>query len=163
MSSYAADLFRYAVLALQRQGSRELNSALAPLGLTASQAEALRVLDVFGSMTVKEVGEHLVCENGSPSRLMSSLADRGLISRASNNTDRRKQVLALTEAGKQLAAQIASIEAAYVGELAQILPDNDVLESIATTLARAVTDPQLQISLSKRFPDVISHPGAVAR
>lgn len=155
-STYAADVFRFAVLALQREGARRLNAALAPLGLTASQAEALRVLDRFGPLTVGEVGRHLVCESGSPSRLTSTLADRGLVARGESEADRRVLVLSLTDEGKRLADGVAEIEAEYLDAVSSRMPDAEALGALATMLAQAVDDPQLKHALSKRFPDIVA-------
>ena len=69
MLSDATEQFRYVVLALQRQGGRQLNRLFSTLGLTASQAEAIEVIGTFGPMTTRRAGEYLVCESGSPSRL----------------------------------------------------------------------------------------------
>lgn len=58
--------FRYLILALQRQGNRQLNNLFAQLDLTNSQAEAIEVIGTYGPMSTREVGDYLVCESGSP-------------------------------------------------------------------------------------------------
>src|SRR3954469_15729157 len=61
---------RYLVLGAQREGARMLAQLLRPLGLTAAQAEVVAVLrDADGPLTVREIGDRLVCETGSPRRL----------------------------------------------------------------------------------------------
>ena len=61
---------RYLVLGAQREGARSLAELLQPAGLTAAQAEVIAVLrDADRPLTVREVGDRLVCEGGSPSRL----------------------------------------------------------------------------------------------
>src|SRR5436190_1018488 len=81
--------FRYLVLAAQREGARALNAALKEHDLTVSQAEAIAVLrDARRPLTVREVGDRLVCEGGSPSRLMATLARKGLVE-ATGAEDRR--------------------------------------------------------------------------
>ena len=62
---------RYLLLAAQREGNRFLADALEPLGLTPSQAEALRVLQDWQPLALVELGGLLVCEQGSPSRLVA--------------------------------------------------------------------------------------------
>src|SRR4051795_75888 len=70
---------RYLVLGAQREGARVLAELLRPIGLTAAQAEVLAVLrDAAGPLTVREIGERLVCETGSPSRLVATVVSSGL-------------------------------------------------------------------------------------
>lgn len=53
---------RFTVLALQRQAARELAAAFSGIGLTPSQAEVITVVGTYGPLSVREVGEYLVCE-----------------------------------------------------------------------------------------------------
>jgi hypothetical protein len=54
---------RFLVLAAQREGSRALSELLAPIGLTAAQAEVLALLrDEPRPLSVREIGQRLVCE-----------------------------------------------------------------------------------------------------
>jgi len=66
---------RYLILAAQREGDRLLTTALAPLGLTTSQAEVLRVLQDHSPLSLLELGERLICVTGSPSRLVNALVE----------------------------------------------------------------------------------------
>src|SRR6266700_3672007 len=73
---------RYLVLAAQRDGNRALAARLRPLDLTPAQAEVLTVLaGADRPLTVRQIGEQLVCEPGSPSRLVASLVTAGLLAR----------------------------------------------------------------------------------
>src|SRR3954469_1839470 len=72
---------RYLVLGAQREGNRVLTELLRPVGVTASQAEVLAVVRAGGPRPVREIGERLVCETGSPSRLVASMVDAGLLER----------------------------------------------------------------------------------
>ena len=63
-----------------RRGAHAGRGPLQPAGLTAAQAEVIAVLrDADGPLTVREVGDRLVCEGGSPSRLVSTIVAAGLI------------------------------------------------------------------------------------
>ncbi|NUP75212.1 MAG: winged helix DNA-binding protein [Sinomonas sp.] len=101
---------RYLVLAAQREGNRALMRLLGPLDLTPSQAEILLVLDEFGPLTLRHVGEMIVCEAGSPSRIVDVLAKRRLIRRRTLAADRRSVQLELTEAGAALVPHLKEIE-----------------------------------------------------
>src|SRR4051794_28820494 len=92
---------RYLILGAQREGARALAELLRPAGLTAAQAEVLAVLREAGKpLTVREIGERLVCEGGSPSRLVASVVDAGLLERGERPGDRRAVELSLTARGR---------------------------------------------------------------
>src|SRR4051812_45916518 len=93
----SAEELRYLILGAQREGARALGELLRPAGLTAAQGEVLAVLrDAGGGLTVRELGDRLVCEAGSPSRLVASLVDAGLLERGERSGDRRAVELTLT-------------------------------------------------------------------
>ena len=57
---------RFLVLGAQREGTRALNELLAPIGLTAAQAEVLAVLrDEPRPLSVRDIGQRLVCEGAA--------------------------------------------------------------------------------------------------
>src|SRR6185369_17301991 len=102
---------RYLILAVQREGNRQLAQALRPHGITPSQAEVLRLLQERQPLTLSGLGELLVCESGTnPSRLVDRLVAAGLVSRVAGEHDRRQVELTLTPHGTRVAAQITSIE-----------------------------------------------------
>jgi MarR family transcriptional regulator, organic hydroperoxide resistance regulator len=120
-----AEELRYLVLALQREGNRQLAEVLRPLGLTPSQAEVLQVLDQFGELTLIELGERLVCETGSPSRLVNGMVNTGYILKALDPNDGRAIRLKLSSQGVAMMPSLNAIEDAYnraVAEQARHLP-----------------------------------------
>ena len=104
---------RYLILAVQREGNRLLADALRPLHLTPSQAEVLRVLQDHEPLSLIALGDLLVCETGSPSRLVQGLVEAGLIERIPSATDKRMVTLTLTGKGEELAAKVANIESQF--------------------------------------------------
>jgi DNA-binding MarR family transcriptional regulator len=102
---------RYLVLAAQREGNRAVADALSPVGLTPSQAEVVGVLDAFGPVTLKALGELIVCETGSPSRIVDALVRRGLVARETSPDDRRAVVLSLTDDGSALMPHVRAVDA----------------------------------------------------
>jgi MarR family transcriptional regulator, organic hydroperoxide resistance regulator len=118
---------RFLVLGAQREGSRALTELLAPIGLTAAQAEVLAVLrDEPGPLSVREIGQRLVCEGGSPSRLVATVVDRGLAERNPSDTDGRAVELTLTAEGRAAAARVAEAEHRLYEWLSGTLTDGDV-------------------------------------
>ena len=119
---------RYLILAAQREGDRLLSVALAPLGITTSQAEVLRVLYDYAPLSLIELGERLICEMGSPSRLVNTLVEKNLVERLPSQSDRRMVKLSLTISGHQLTEQIITIEDAFYGVIAFALRNAPVRE-----------------------------------
>jgi DNA-binding MarR family transcriptional regulator len=114
---------RYLVLAAQRDGNRMLAALLRPLDLTPAQAEVLTVLAGAGRpLTVREVGDLLVCEPGSPSRLVSSLVSAGYLARRPHPGDGRASALELTADGRTAAGRVREVEARFHDELRGRLP-----------------------------------------
>ncbi len=117
---------RYLILAAQREGNRFLAEALQPLALTPSQAEALRVLHDWQPLALIELGSLLVCEQGSPSRLVAGLIAAGYVARTPSPEDKRKVVLTLTPRGREAAAQVAKVESALYATMNALLPDQQI-------------------------------------
>ncbi|HEY3365926.1 MAG TPA: winged helix DNA-binding protein [Symbiobacteriaceae bacterium] len=107
----SAEELRYLILAAQREGNRMLTAALRPLGLTPSQAEVLRVLQDHEPLSLVALGDLLVCESGSPSRLVARLIESGLVEQRPSDVDNRKVTLTLTQSGRDVAARIVGVEA----------------------------------------------------
>jgi len=113
---------RYLILAAQREGDRILAQQLAPFEVSPSQAEILVVLDRFGPLTLKGLGSLIVCETGSPSRLVDVLVKRGLVIRAENPADRREVLLEVSLLGQEITPKLMAIENELDSMLAQAFP-----------------------------------------
>ena len=99
------------MLAALREGASQLAGLLAPLGLTPAQAEVLTVLDRAGSpLSVREIGDLLVCERSSPSRLVNAMVDYGLLQLRKDGADARVSLVSLTRTGRQRAKDVAEAE-----------------------------------------------------
>jgi DNA-binding MarR family transcriptional regulator len=143
---------RYLVLAAQREGSRRLTEALRPLGATPAQAEVLSVLATTPEpLSVKELGERLVCESGSPSRLARSVIAAGWAEPVPDERDGRVSRLRLTAAGTVAANSVAEIEAGFHEQLATQLPtDEALLRQLVETLRAIVGDGAAGRALARR-------------
>ena len=126
-----AELLRYLILGAQREGNRLLTDALRPLGVTPSQAEALRVLQDRGPLTLKDLGAHLICETGSPSRLLATLVDAGRVQRDEHPQDGRSVHLRLTPSGSDRAASVQELEAHLYADIDGRVADFDVPATVA--------------------------------
>jgi MarR family transcriptional regulator, organic hydroperoxide resistance regulator len=150
---------RYLVLAAQRDGNRALAAQLRPLGLTPAQAEVINVLARSGRpLTVREVGDHLVCEPGSPSRLVTSLADAGLVSRSVDPRDARAWTLELSASGRQAAAAVRAVEAAFHEELRSGLTSERDIDAALRVLRRLAPDGASGAALGRRIAAEAARP-----
>ncbi len=145
--------FRYLVLAAQREGNRALAAALKAHDLTPSQAEAIAVLrDARRPLTVREIGQRLVCEGGSPSRLMSTLAHKGLVESSSDPMDGRITLLTLTAAGNAAAGAVSQVEHDLYATLA-LLVDEDQVDAALPVLRALVAPLPTGEALQRRIAD----------
>ena len=140
---------RYLVLAAQREGNRMLSQGLRPLGLTPSQAEVLRVLQDHQPLSLIELGGMLVCETGSPSRLVGGLVGAGLVERTPSEADKRMVTLSLTLEGEEAASGVAEVEVALHRAISEAL-DRDELSGAVATLRRLVAGRPAGEALSRR-------------
>ncbi|HEY3829796.1 MAG TPA: winged helix DNA-binding protein [Solirubrobacteraceae bacterium] len=132
-------LFEFAltVKAIQRELERRTNEAMAPLGLTGAQADALIVIGQAEPLALKDLGGLLIAEGGHPSRLVDRLVAAKLVKRHIPRDDRRSVQLSLTAAGHKLEQQVNAARAG-VFDLARTLigerdlgPGLDLLRDLA--------------------------------
>ena len=141
---------RYLILAAQREGNRLFADALRPLHLTPSQAEALRVLRDHEPLSLIALGDLLVCETGSPSRLVQGLVEAGLIERIPSTTDKRMVTLTLTGAGSEMAANVGAIESQFYEANVDLVKDAPLPEIIGL-LWRFVEGKPAGMALARRM------------
>jgi MarR family transcriptional regulator, organic hydroperoxide resistance regulator len=122
-----AEELRYLILGAQREGARTLADLLRPAGLTPAQSEVLSLLSgAQRPLTVREIGVRLVCEAGSPSRLVASLVNAGLLARGTREGDARAVELALTAEGTRALKHVRCAETALHAWIASAVGDRDV-------------------------------------
>lgn len=145
-----AEEFRYLILAAQREGDRILTEVLRPFDLTSSQFEVLRVLQECQPLSLTALGDLLVCESGSPSRLVNGLVEATLINRVPSTTDARMVTLTLTPSGEQLLSQASAAEAALYEFMLRTL-DESSLAACSAVLWRFITGRPAGEALARRI------------
>jgi DNA-binding MarR family transcriptional regulator len=122
---------RYLILGAQREGARAFGDRLRPAGLTPAQAEVVVVVgEAERPLTVREVGERLVCEGGSPSRLVASVVEAGLLKRSAHADDRRAVALSLTRKGRAALQKVRRAEAELHEWLSSSLDEREVAAAV---------------------------------
>lgn len=148
----ALALLRLLVLGAQRDLHRLLGEALAPLGVTPAQAEVLTVLAPRPPLSLQALGERLVCETGSPSRLVATLVRVGWVRRRAAADDARRIELSLTPAGAALADRVQAAEAELLAELGAVLqgqPPGPVNETLWRLVAHLPAGRALRLRLAE--------------
>jgi DNA-binding MarR family transcriptional regulator len=104
-----------------------------PAGLTALQYTAMTVLERHPDLTSAHLARHSFVRTQSMSDLVTALLERGLIERHRDPADRRRLVIALTDAGRLLLDQLRPVVVALEDEMLAPLS-----ESQARALRRAM-------------------------
>ncbi|MDO4988967.1 MAG: MarR family transcriptional regulator [Eubacteriales bacterium] len=88
---------------------------LKPLGLTYTQYIVFLVLWEKDGLTVGEIGEKLLLDNGTLSPLLKKLEQAGYVRRVRSREDERVVVITLTEAGRALREKAKDVPATVAG------------------------------------------------
>jgi homoprotocatechuate degradation regulator HpaR len=86
---------------------KRIRPHLAQHGLSEQQWRVLRVLDEVGPLEPTELGERCVVLTPSLTRILAILEKRAMIRRESHPTDKRKQIIHLTQPGQDVIGEIA--------------------------------------------------------
>ncbi|WP_416825460.1 MarR family winged helix-turn-helix transcriptional regulator [Ectobacillus polymachus] len=146
---FKAESLSYLILATQRHGNRVLNEILKNVGLTTSKAEVLRVIHEEEKVSLKELGRLLICESGSPSRLVERMVQDDLIEKIVDKKDSRYVVLQLTPVGKEKAKLVRDIEQQLYDQIIQNYSEEE-LELMCKLLFRFIKDHPFSETLIKR-------------
>ncbi len=92
-----------------------------PYGLSVTQWRVMAALGGFAPLTASEVGQRIVMDKVAVSRAVAGLMKRGLIERATDQADRRRASLKLSDLGKAMHAQIVPLAQEYEESLYRAL------------------------------------------
>ncbi len=99
----------FAVYSAERRLGQLYRELLGPWGLSYTQYLVLVSLWEDGSLTVGRIGELLGLDSGTLPPLLKRLEARGLVTRVRAAADERVVVVALTDAGLALRAELADV------------------------------------------------------
>ena len=80
---------------------------------------------------MRTLGGLLVCESGSPSRLVDTLVTREIVTRREDPDDRRQVTLELTRTGRSLDGKVREIEDAMYGAIGASLGKSGLNSALA--------------------------------
>jgi DNA-binding MarR family transcriptional regulator len=114
------------VKAAQRGLERFMNEAMAPLGVTGAQADAIFVIGQAEPLSLKALGDLLIAEAGHPSRLVDRLVEGGYVKRRGATDDRRRIELSLTAKGRKLLVRIEAVREDVFRLARELIGDREV-------------------------------------
>jgi len=79
-----------------------IREMLAETGITEQQWRILRVLEEFGPQDASSLADRACLLLPSQTRIVQTLLEKGLVTRQADEKDRRKQTVAITEAGQAI-------------------------------------------------------------
>lgn len=79
-----------------------IREMLSETGITEQQWRILRVLEEFGPQGASSLAERACLLLPSQTRIVQTLLEKGLVTRQADERDRRKQTVAITEAGRAI-------------------------------------------------------------
>jgi DNA-binding MarR family transcriptional regulator len=126
--------FRSILRTLEREIDLELKGKTGCCGVTLSQCHILLDLSILGETSIKDLSDLFGLDKSTLSRTIDGMVESGMITRITDNEDRRYCILSLTEKGKQKAKDINSKCNSYYLELMNNIPENKhsmIIESIS--------------------------------
>lgn len=96
---------------------------LADAGVTEQQWRVVRVLVEEGPLDPTSIAERAVLLLPSLTRILQKLEEKGLVTRAQDDVDRRRQVITVTQAGHDLIASNMPASLAYAKQFRDQLGD----------------------------------------
>jgi DNA-binding MarR family transcriptional regulator len=116
--------------AVSRLIIRAYQEDLDKLGITYPQYLALMILWDKSPVTVNEVAEKLILNTNTVTPLLKRMEAMGLIERRQSETDQRKVMISLTEAGAKMQHEAAQIPLRLVQKLNVGTNEGDVAEML---------------------------------
>lgn len=122
--------------AVSRQLTKAYQPYLQALGLTYPQYLVLLLLWEHETLTVKELGEHLLLDSGTLTPLLKRMEQQQWLSRRRDPRDERSVVISLLPGGRELESRAGHIPAQMLAKVDLTLPE---LATLRTQLTQILT------------------------
>lgn len=116
-----------------------IRDMLAETDITEQQWRVLRVLSEHGTLDAKTLADRTSLLFPSLTRIATTLRKKGYITQARDDKDRRRQFIAITDAGQQIIDDNEDQATEIVAEFKRILGEDDY-ETLLDLLARLDPD-----------------------
>jgi len=120
---------------LQAESRRLARESCARHGITATQLNVLKLLEVVGKLSLSELSRRMAATNSTVTGIIDRMVAAGLVTREQSAEDRRVWIIAMTGTGRTLSRKI---EVAPWDLLRQALVDlpADELDRLIDTLTK---------------------------
>jgi DNA-binding MarR family transcriptional regulator len=137
--------FRRSLRALEREVELSLDAQTECCGVTSAQCHLLLEIDERENASIGELADALELDPSTLSRTADSLVRAGLVSRADDPSNRRRQILELLPAGRDKVAYINDrCDEYYEGVLAgAAVSGREALADAVSYLAEAIREKRL--------------------
>jgi DNA-binding MarR family transcriptional regulator len=134
------------LVAIDRQRDLRLDERMRALGLTVPRYRAIGVIARLEPCTMSELADYSVVERTTMTRIVDQLVAEALAERSSTTADRRKVLLRLTPAGRDLYNRAVEVIVQLNREMVAGIPESAqdvVIRAEETMLRNMVLDPGL--------------------
>lgn len=142
---------RYLIKAVDKEGEEQHTKMLAPLGVTPSQNEILKILAQQDGLATTQIGDLLICGSDNPSRVLDRLIQKELIKKEKDTIDSRKNNIYLTAKGRAVLKETRKVEAEFNKVIQKKLENQIKIDEFITILNRQIegTKTFAQIQMKK--------------
>ncbi|GIG71368.1 MarR family winged helix-turn-helix transcriptional regulator [Phytomonospora endophytica] len=116
---------------LGRRVRHRANKQLAPTGMTASQARALRIIDFHGPLRIVDLARKLDIGARSAGDIVDMLVDGGYVERNPDPDDRRSIRVSVNPEGARRADELRQLRREGAEEIFTTLPDGKQRDLLA--------------------------------
>ena len=109
-----------------------------PLDISMHQFHAMKTIQHHEGASLSVVSEHLGSSLSAASKLIDGLVERGYVHRETAEDDRRRLILAITEAGEQAMESVDLEVQSFIAEkLAALSPNERAIVNLAMDVLRS--------------------------
>jgi DNA-binding MarR family transcriptional regulator len=129
----------FPIYAASRLITREYQPHLDKLGITYPQYLVLMVLWESDARSVNEIAKKLILNTNTITPLLKRMESQDIIKRQRSENDERKVIVKLTEKGKRMQTEAASIPAELTSGLSSVALDLEDLRALKDKLSKIIT------------------------
>lgn len=141
---------RYLTKAVDLEGEKQFAQLLSSEDITPTQNEVLKILAQFGSLSITEVGNLLICGSDNPSRVVQRLLLKNLVVKEKNISDSRKTNLMLTDLGRSTLNKTIEIEKIFNQQIAQNFENTIEVDKLIEIFTKQISGSKTLQQISTR-------------
>lgn len=141
---------RYLTKAVDLEGEKQFAQLLSSEDITPTQNEVLKILAQYGSLSISEVGNLLICGSDNPSRVVQRLLLKNLVVKEKNSSDSRKTNLILTDLGRSTLNKTTEIEKFFNQQIAKNFENTIEVDKLIAIFTKQVLGSKTLQQISTR-------------